>query len=760
VKRYNSCTTYQHTVSTEAACVRLQTGWCAVAGACLVVQLGISFREFECLDRVGSGRAGVEDVWEPLVGRASGGSSIVEIARSRSIFVLVMHGSHNRLCQAQTAAAAAVMEPSSPKRAKLSSWGDLLESDGHSPISGPASEAEGSPSFGGIQAGSAPGAVLAVGDEGGGWGVILSEIQTEREHEEEEAMIVFENSLPLIPCFREVLEMSARTDPDTNPEVHQIAAEMHECCRIRSLVEQAEQAGVGRNTFQRTRPRLSCLATIIDRWLRARLEMSITSRGPEVELLMYLVTRSYDETPLTVATKEAAPVVTDSEGQLLSAVGAGVVALPPQVHRARSLAATDVGTSKISQTSSGWAMLIRIGAKYISLRGDTVNWLQALGRGTAEVLHAAIKATSGISAAAADFPKKVCLVCTDSYSANFKKERFAGEREAGYAVLQTMCHVHKSSTCHTRTFSMVDGEVSGVIRYALSLSLSECMHRFRESLRHIILERLEVRRGEPPVEAAAFREATLDLFLKRGPYARSRRAILATVLNGDWRDREHVQVYLVPGDQRDEAAIRTQVVNEVCWALAGRVPHTYPRHRWTGACRAFDDVGLVQSVHGLAAAAYQHWLAKPAERSGDDPHPPLGAEQHLAEPPPGSLPQSSHPEAITPHSLEGVDPVGPSAATWADVNQANKVMARDFLASGKVDLVPILRLVVEPLSQLLEGYLFLGGERWEAQQRRKEALAPPSASSPWLKARTHRILVAAEQDLECTFEERVSLLPV
>ena len=49
------------------------------------------------------------------------------------------------------------------------------------------------------------------------------------------------------------------------------------------------------------------------------------------------------------------------------------------------------------------------------------------------------------------------------------------------------------------------------------------------------------------------------------------------------------------------------------YALCGRSFKLYPRHRWLGADIVVDQIGLIESIHGLATAAFRKMLGQLGE---------------------------------------------------------------------------------------------------------------------------------------------------
>ena len=81
-------------------------------------------------------------------------------------------------------------------------------------------------------------------------------------------------------------------------------------------------------------------------------------------------------------------------------------------------------------------------------------------------------------------------------------------------------------------------------------------------------------------------------------------------------------------------------------------------------------------------------------------------------------------------------------------NSQNRRVAFRFVSPGGLLLVPILRLVMDPLAKLLREHLYLASARWEAQQRAKASMAVLGGNCEILGARKYRVCVCASGAME------------
>ena len=363
---------------------------------------------------------------------------------------------------------------------------------------------------------------------------------------------------------------------------------------------------------KRVRDLLAELTLVADRMCRSFFERSITEEVPRCDLLLYVETCEWDETnfKFTVMHSEVGVNVV---GEIVEqSAAADLHCLPEVPVGVKSMMSRDAVVSKLLQTQSRFAFLVRVGAQFMVFRGNTLNWLQVLDRTTAEVLRRAHAATDGRSPSAEDFQTKVRVAIADKASDN---SRVAGailaDRGGRWLGLRVECHVHLCSTVHTKSFTLAEELVSGAINFSLCLGEFAEMRAFRQALRDVIGSRLDILHGSPSPAAQEFRSSCMEAFGGVGTHQRARVVALASLCNGDWRQREKVQHYVGPGvDVTEElrADILTKFCNEVVWAIAGHAFSTYPRSRWFGAETSFAELSLVESIHGLGSAAMAAWL--------------------------------------------------------------------------------------------------------------------------------------------------------
>lgn len=365
---------------------------------------------------------------------------------------------------------------------------------------------------------------------------------------------------------------------------------------------------------------------------------------------------------------------------------------------------------------------------------------------------------------------KVRLAVSDRLAANMKAERaLAADRGDGWSSLVLPCDIHRVSGAQTKALELLKSEVSLMINMSLSLRLAGNMKRFRACMSAMVASRLQVLDGQPPADATAYRLGCIRLFLARGSHSGRRRALLWQWLNGDWREPSCIQHYIDPARpaaQNAPEVILRMVTRALILALAPRAPSTFPRHRWTGADAAVDEVGLLCCVHGLLKPTYLAFLvatgfaaARPFFQQAHQPQ----DDDNLAER--DALQDLAVDEAddVLPEGddeaqggLDGDVGQGAADATstmtgqvdWASLNAKVKKLGFAFVLMPELlSKMVILRQTVEPFRVLLSSHFRLASKAWEVEQLAKATAVGAEEGT----SRQYRIVVAAMMSLELAF---------
>ena len=474
----------------------------------------------------------------------------------------------------------------------------------------------------------------------------------------------------------------------------------------------------------------------VNRHGRARLEAMMANSG--VELILFAELCRYDETPMRVTHQHRVQTAPDvSLGTAAAESSLSGQPIPEaEVGHSSGLSMKAASIAKMFSTQQQFAMLLKCKVdesldkeELIALSGSTLSWNQLLGSGTSACMLTALLETSAVSETTAAFGVRVRMVTTDKAPANLVTERMLTQsRQGSMPSIHLHCHVHKAATTLSKGITLLEGEVSGLINFALTLSVGAAMVHFRKALLQLVSERLVLIRGAPPAQAVAYRERMLQLFGSSGSRSSEKQHLLRTYANGDWRNSHQVEHYIPPGLVCDEAEVRQRVTEAIVFALSHRTFATFPRHRWLGAEVATDQVGLAVALHNLGALAFPRMATvADLERPND---PPLAAGAVASDPAGGEAEADMSDRQPLPAvpGLPAPALAAPEerAGSWSqqqattDINQAEENAKRTrivlkWLATRPFPKLCILRQYLQPMIGILQHYISRSGDTWQTE---------------------------------------------
>lgn len=527
-------------------------------------------------------------------------------------------------------------------------------------------------------------------------------------------------------------------------------------------------------------PMLAGNVVLMDRLKRAEAEKAMATCLPKVDLLMYFDFCAYDETPLSTAMRGEKIASKNEHGHtplLAHAKGSHTDALCTLGADAQLLLRLPMQRSaqRVLQTVQSGGILLKVDGRFVTVISNIICSLQILPDGTGATLKNAELMISGVSRAATQFDHKARLTTTDGCQVNLLAEKLiASERGDTWTNLHVCCDVHRTAGAHTKTFSLMDSHVTGMVHTALALQSGSAMNRFRKCLRDEVASRFVVLHGTVSADAMRYKRQILRLFVSHGSRLAVRRILLALCPNGDWRS-EQVQYYVPPGaPERSKEAYLDHVTSGLIASLCAAQPATYPRHRWTGADLAIDCLGVMEACHRLLSTTFERFVASSqstfSSRSlqGAIVGLPLGAHQGE-----GPEPEDAgERELLGGLAGEGVGtsaivepPGGPPQAevemdstTWAAVNAKHRRMALEWLRTRPLPMLILQRTAMEPMRQLLAEQFRVAGADWEDEQRGRLAEALASDKPVTFGDRDYRLGLAAEGKDEDRFFQQLGIL--
>ena len=488
----------------------------------------------------------------------------------------------------------------------------------------------------------------------------------------------------------------------------------------------------------------------------------------QAELLMYAEVSRYDETPMKVAHTQSVlqdSLAADTAGDF-PAAASGWSSAHAGVGVNTAFDYKSSGLSKMFSTESKYVMVTKLPVEgptglteqFFVFTGQHLTWNQLLNRATAPVMMQAIAETAAVTKFANQFALRVRAATTDQASANILLEKTISEaREGSWCNLHLLCNAHHCARVHSKSLTLLEQHISGLVNYALSLSLGSSMFEFRKALARVIDRMpLVVRRGAPPQEVVEYQTDMLKLFCASGTRSAERHFLLTNLCNGYWRNTEQLEIYLDAGVEFEAKQVKANLLRALLVSLAHKNFSLYPRHRWIGCDVATDEVGLCLCIHGVGAAAFEDMCREIAGKGQ-----PAGPAGHILEeaapadqPPAELLLAASFPSDTLATVPDEDIPMGPLFADDqepehlhpADEGQPDKQQAMaaenararkralEWLAGRPFGSVMMLRLALKPLCKLLGDYIDRSGHRWELEQR--AAVAQMEEAAPGSSVRT------------------------
>ena len=319
--------------------------------------------------------------------------------------------------------------------------------------------------------------------------------------------------------------------------------------------------------------------------------------------------------------------------------------------------------------------------------------------------------------------------------------------------------------CEKTFDGLLGPDISGLIHCALSLRHGASLNLFRACLRAEVHSRLVVKRGMPGPAVQQHRATMLRIFLS-GQSNMEAQALLKKLPNGDWTNLQEVEFYVplsAPQTPSTEA-IAKLLADGLVYALCRCKPKTWPRHRWTGAGEAVDELARLEMVHGLLSATYQRFVGKAAASTMLTGGSEALSDAGLVVAPPG-VPQSSQEASSTGpgpsltltapgDSHTGSSTARNEAELSADDHSVDRKLAWSWIQTDPFPNLLVIRLGMEPLRVLMFNILDQCSEDWELQQRasvlRSLECDPGADASP---GRDYMLLSAAEGSLEEEYYE-------
>ncbi|CAK0795464.1 unnamed protein product, partial [Prorocentrum cordatum] len=529
---------------------------------------------------------------------------------------------------------------------------------------------------------------------------------------------------PLLPYVRMAaltIERQRVSDQDVPANLNRMLMDSSSELAGRTTSNASVQDSIGVTPGGYTEYVIALANTIVhfERDQKLALESYLTNTVPKESLLHYVEAVKYDETPMKLS-------VNDS----FQARGRGAVGSSDQqqvavyhMDRSRQWGKPKLERTviKLLQSSSRFGCLLRTNAgEYVGIVGASIAPLQWLDRNTGECLREADqRRTTAVGRAAKDFACKTRASVLDGAGPNARCEAQVGvdRRGDGWGKIGFTCSIHCLANVFTHTFDLTGSDVSGQINFALAVNEGSGFSSFCRIFRAVVQQRIRIRRGRPPPEATPCKRHLLCLSLARGSRLIEKKTALHHLPNGDWRDREHVDIWILEGIDINESEIKKSVSEALEVVLLGARFTRWPRSKRAGSDVAMDEFILLDGIHGLGSAVWAIWAKEMARGSKKRPRLGDGGALPAAAAGPGAA-DGGEGGAAEAAAASGGDGQGHGDFNAKRLeNEYHRSTAGDWMDTSPLDRVVIIRQVLEPLRRTMDWHLEVGGKHWEIKQR-------------------------------------------
>eukprot|EP00971_Amphidinium_carterae_P195205 3873604-Amphidinium_carterae.2 len=566
-------------------------------------------------------------------------------------------------------------------------------------------------------------------------------------------------------CVRVAASPNASLDADYEKllaEYVDSGAEFHHG----SVASKALYLGQDRQSLVPKLMRLAAGQVLFCHLQRTLVENCVATYLTNSQLITYLDSVAYDETPMKTRVMDATP---------LDPLGAGTgketaSTFGPVPSRLLQALSTDASSTKILQMKQCSGMLVDIpGLGLVVLLSESPVPLQVMQHANYAVLRECLNRASCTTLSSSKFLVKSRLVSADRVAYGIKAERciLADRQNDGWRTLSHYCDIHSTARAFHKSYDVLMPEMlSGLIHTALAMRVGGAMSCFRQCLRAEVESKLVIYYGEPSLESSLYRQHVMAMFVSSGANILTNQALLLSLPNGDWRVQDEVQVFL-PLGMRQQPVNKTHISKvltaSLLFVLCSKKPSLFVRHRWTGADIAVDEIARLQGIHGLLQPVWKRFVAALGKRNGkaansDDVAPDPASSSVVP-----AVQESDSANLLAKSEGDVPDPSLHIASEQVEKQRSSLEHSKDLQAAstlisrGPWSELVLCRLTMQPLTLLLQAQLEVASASYEMEQRAcaAEHILSGDVDIDGRAPREYMFTIDAAGCLEATYLEQV-----
>ena len=413
------------------------------------------------------------------------------------------------------------------------------------------------------------------------------------------------HSLPLALYMGAAISDDNAQRTDIHEAKHlRIAADVFEgSSKISTQALQASLRDVSGPTLASVQRHTSCAAILLERDSAIRMLKNFVHavENSGGRLVCFVEHPRYDETKMHSRVREAF-------SNMVRATEAGK-GLQTSSHDLPLVKVADsqAGPNKLLNTEWKYGALANVGGRYVSVLFRTVQWLQVMGRTTAEVYVDCLSQSRLPTDDIANKFKMSCRVAVnDSDSAVTRAERaheHAGKMQMSLAL---KCAVHKAAHIREHTLGMEKKFISQIGSFVLTLREGNSLRLFRDAVRKVVSDPAFVIydvESYPVIERKTELVSLLDTFMPENIHGnRNRRAVLLSLANGGIVGKQIIHYERVCSTCQSRKDCMEKFRASFVAAVLPTVPRSFPGRNWINNEDACDCIGLLAGLNILRPA--------------------------------------------------------------------------------------------------------------------------------------------------------------
>ena len=240
------------------------------------------------------------------------------------------------------------------------------------------------------------------------------------------------------------------------------------------------------------------------------------SQIPPVGLVYAMEQSAYDETPMACCIKDEClePLLQEA---VLGSEGRPTLQSVDGLRQTLTKGTQADVIAKVLQCRSAYGFVLSpIPNKCVIVLGEALTHLQAMSRANSDTLVECLLQTSSMPKLLQKFTTKCRSTVSDKVPYNDKAEAQIMASRRSWTNINAHCDAHCIATAFSKTMSIMENHVQGVLRTGLALQVGSHLSTFKKAIELETEMRLQLCTGVISSEAQQYKEDMIRLFHSSG----------------------------------------------------------------------------------------------------------------------------------------------------------------------------------------------------------------------------------------------------